>query len=226
MATERLFTEEELKEMGKLTIERIFEAIESGNKEKAKELAGQMHDEAITLLDRYMNWVADFMDFIYVNFGEEELEKAMRQHQGISEGRRIDKYKGMDFRSMIQAQAASLRGLLQKLEVKEDAEKVCIKMNPCGTGQRLLQSGVYDAPRNLSRMKPHRTTFNTDSFPVYCAHAAIQEMISIEKIGYPLYVHWFPAGMANESCSFCFYKDPKSIPDEVFERFGMKKTIK
>ena len=220
---DRIFTEEELKEMGTQTMEAAIAAVEAGDKERAKELIKRMDNESQAVLDTFMNWTLDLMDYIYVHDGVEALERALRKPFGRREEGRIESYQKMDFRSQVQSLAGSLRPLHQTLEITEDDEKVCVKMNRCGTGQRMLESGAYDPPRNASRMKPHRLTWGLPNFPVYCSHAPLQEILCIEKIGRPLVVHWFPDEVAIESCRFCLYKDPKRIPEEVYRRVGMKK---
>jgi len=219
----RIFTETELKEMGIPTAEAAKEAVEAGDKEKAKELINRMRGECRGLLDHYMNWVADLLDCIYVSDGEEALEEALKKTYAMREARQIELFGKTDFRGRVQLMAARLRPLLERLVIEEDDEKVCVKMEPCGTGQRLLESGAYSPPRNLSRMKPHRLTFGLPDFPIYCSHGAVQEIIAIEKIGRPIFVHWFPNEMATESCRYCVYKDPDSIPDQVYHRLGMER---
>jgi len=223
MAKARVFTKKELKEMATQPMAVALEAVEAGDKEKAKEYIKRMHDDAQRIVDSYLNWVADLMDYIYVNYGEEVFEKAMRLHFERSEGKRAQAYDKMDFRTRIQTHAALLRTLLQKMEIEEDDEKVTIKMNPCGSGQRLLESGAYDPPRSLSRMRPHRLTWSRPNFPIYCSHGALQEIISIEKVGYPTYLRFIPEEVGTEPCRFCYYKDPRDIPEEVYKRVGMKK---
>jgi hypothetical protein len=223
VAKARVFTNKELKEMGTPPMEVALEAVEAGDKEKAKEYIKRMHEDAQRIIDSYLSWVSDLMDYIYVHDGEEAFEKAMRLHFERSEGKRALAYDKMDFRTRIQTHAALLRTLLQKMEIEEDDEKVTIKMNPCGSGQRLLQSGAYGPPRNLARMRPHRLTWGRDNFPIYCSHGALQEIISIEKVGYPTYLRFIPEEVGTEPCRFCYYKDPKDIPEEVYKRVGMKK---
>lgn len=223
MRENRIFSEEELKEMGNPTKDVAIEAVEAGDKNRAKELINRMGEEALFSHDAYMNWVVELLDYIYVNYGAEALEEAIRKNFEREEGELIESFSNMGLREQVQTYAKGLRMHYQKLEIEEDDEKVCIKMVPCGSGQRLLESGAYESPRNLSRMKPHRITWNRPGFPIYCAHGPVQELIAIEKLGHPLYVHWFPDEVASESCRFCFYKDPKRIPKEVYERVGMKK---
>ena len=223
MRKNQVFTGEELKEMGRPAQEAAIEAVEAGDKKRAKELINRMGEESLFCHDAYMNWVVELLDYIYIHYGAEPLEEAIRKNFEREEGELIESFSKMDFRGRVQTYAKGLRMHFQKLEIEEDDEKVCIKMVPCGSGQRLLESGAYKPPRNLSKMKPHRITWGRPNFPIYCAHGPLQEIIAIEKTGHPLYVHWFPDEVASESCRFCFYKDPKHIPEEVYKRVGMKK---
>jgi hypothetical protein len=226
MAKRRVFTTEEIKEMATLPMQSALEAVEAGDKDKAKESIIRMHEDARKIVDSYLSWVAELMDYIYVNYGEEEFEKAMRKRFERSESQKAERYDKMDFRTRVQAQAATLRAHLQPLEITEDDEKVCIKMTPCGSGQRLVQSGAYEPPWNISRMKAQRLTWGKADFPLYCSHGALQEIINIEKVGYPTYVHELPEKVGTEPCRFCLYKDPENIPEECFRRVGFIKPTK
>jgi hypothetical protein len=223
MTKARVFTKEELKAMEVLPLDNALAAVEAGDKEKAKQYIRAMHKDAQAIVDSFLTWVVDIMDYVYVNYGDEVLEKALRTRFERSESKRAERYDKMDIRNRVQTHAGMLRALLQPLEITEDDEKVCISMKQCGSGQRLVDMGVYNPPRSVARMKPHRLTWNQANFPLYCAHGALQEIVSIEKIGYPTYVHLFSGDVGSKSCRFCFYKNPKDIPEEVYKRVGMKK---
>jgi hypothetical protein len=72
-------------------------------------------------------------------------------------------------------------------------------------------------------MKPHRITWNRPDLPLYCAHGALQEIVAIETIGYPPYVHLFSGDIGSTPCRFCFYKDPADIPEDAYTRLGLAK---
>lgn len=223
MAKNRAFTEQELKDMGTRTMDAAIEAVEAGDKEKAKKLISRMNREFQGMHDLYMNWAADLMDFIYKNYGDEALYQALRKAITTYIIPLTESYSKADFRRQVQMLAAGIRPHLQNLKIEEDDEKVTLKMEPCGSGQRLMESGAYDPPRNLSRMKPHRMTWGLPNFPVYCAHSPVQDIIAIEKIGRPVFITYPADEVAKESCRMCIYKDPKNIPEEVYTRVGMKK---
>jgi hypothetical protein len=222
--TERVFTEEELERMGKRTVDLLDEAIEMGDQEQARELARRMYREFSAMHHRYVDWVAGLMDYVYTQCGDDALFEALRQVIGASLGQMAD-VRSVDFRRRVQALAASLRGHLEPIRVTEDDEKVCIAMEPCGSGQRLMERGSYQPPLNLTMLqKPHPITWGMTDFPIYCTHAPMLEILSIEQLGYPATVAFPPEKVASErSCTYCIYKNVEDIPEEVYTRVGKQK---
>jgi hypothetical protein len=224
MAENRVFTDEELREMEHRTLDILLEAIDAGDKEKAKKLADRLYKEFQSMHDLYMNWSAALESHIYNNYGVDELQKAVKWAVGSGMQQFKEEYGKADFRRQVKMLAAGLRGHLQALEIQEDDEKVCIKMVPCGSGQRLFQGGGYEAPRNFAMMKePHPLTYGQADFPIYCCHAPLQELIWMEWYGYPVFVTYPVQKMGRDSCWYCIYKDPDKIPEETYRRLGKKK---
>lgn len=222
----RVFTDEELREMGERTVDLLTQAIEDGDKERAKKLANQMYREFSSMHHLYVDWTAGFMDYIYTSYGEEALYQALRKVIGESVGPMVDVRKA-DFRSRVRRLAATLRGHLEPVTVEEDDEKVCITMEPCGSGQRLVERGAYELPRSLTMIqKPHPMTWGMTDFPIYCTHAPVLEILSIEQLGYPVNVTVPPEKVARgKSCKYCIYKDVENIPEEVYTRVGKQRPI-
>lgn len=219
----RVFTDQELEEMGTRTVELLAKAVEVGDKEQAKQLASRMCREFSFMHDLYVDWIAGLMDYIYANYGEDALYQALRKVIGAAREPRVDREK-VDFRRRVQGLARLLRGHLEAMKVEEDDEKVCIKMEPCGSGQRLMQRGGYEPPRNLTLIqKPHPMTWGLTDFPIYCAHAPVLEILSIEWLGYPGLVAFPAEKVGRESCMFCIYKRIEDIPEEVYTRVGKQK---
>ncbi|MDO8490728.1 MAG: hypothetical protein Q7T04_01775 [Dehalococcoidia bacterium] len=223
MAKNRVFTDQELKELSTRTMDAAVQAVEAGDKEKAKKLITRMSKEFQGIHDLYMNWAADLMDYIYTHNGEDALYQAMRKVVESYMGPLAEAYGKADFKRQVTMAAAGLRAHLEALEIEEDDEKVSIKMKPCGSGQRLMESGAYDSPRKLSRLKAHPMTWGLPDFPIYCAHSPIQEMVGIERIGRPAFACIPSEPMAKESCRFLIYKDPDAIPEQLYTRVGKKK---
>jgi hypothetical protein len=223
MIMNRVFTQEELDEMGRRTVDLLTEAIEAGDRERVRKLASRMYREFSSMHDLYVDWTAGFMDYIYANYGEDALYQALRKVVRASTGPMVDVRK-VDFRRRVQGLASALRGHLEAMKVEEDDEKVCITMEPCGSGQRLAQRGAYGPPRNLTRIqKPHAMTWGMTDFPVYCTHSPILEMLSIEQLGYPANVTFPAQKVAEEPCKYCIYKNVEDTPEEVYIRVGKSK---
>ena len=230
--TNRVFPEEELREMGTATLTLLTEAIEQGDKNKAKSLAKRMSQEFEFMHDLYVDWTAALMDCIYNDQGANALYHALRKAVGTpprpSNRAQTPDTQSPDstsaFRNQVSYLASVMRGHLQPMIIEEDDEKVCMTMKPCGSGQRLMECGAYGPPRNLTMIEePHVITWGMTNFPIYCTHAPVLEMLSIEQVGYPMTVIYPSEEVATESCRYCIYKNPDDIPDEVYERVGKQK---
>lgn len=227
VAKQRVFTEKELKEMGTRTLDLVNEAIDAGDKKKAKELAQRMYNEFQFLHDGYMFWITGLQTHIYKKYGVDALEAAEREAHTI-EGRAIMKPpKKTDFRSRVEGLASGLRGHLQNVVIAEDDEKVTLTMKPCGSGERIMQMGGYTPEIGLAKIKePHRITWGIKDFPVYCVHSPVMEMLAIENTGNFGSAHCVSDPMFKESCQFVLYKDPADIPEKMYTRIGKKKPVK
>ncbi len=218
----RLFSDEELREMGRRTLDVAQEAIEQGDKQKAKELVQRMYKEFNHLHDGYMFWATGLLTYIYQNYGIESVEKAERFAHTI-EGKTVFKPPvETDLRSLIIHLASSLRGHLQPLEIEEDDEKIVLTMKPCGSGERIIELGGYEA--GLAKVEePHRITWGMKNFPIYCVHCPIMETLGFEGTGDLQPVHLATEPMRHGFCHFAYYKDPANIPEEFYRRLGKEK---
>jgi hypothetical protein len=221
----RVFTDQELKEMGTRTLDLILEAIDSGDKVRAKELAQRMYKEFNHLHDGYMFWVTGLQTYIYQKYGIKDLEEAERMAHTIEAKIVFKPSEKTDFRSKVEHQVGGFRGHLQPIKVEEDDEKVTITMQPCGSGERLIQKGGYEA--GLARIKePHCITWGMPDFPMYCIHCPIMEMQAIERNGDFNTIHEVETPIKNGSCHWVFYKDPSRIPEKYYTRIGKQKPAK
>ena len=218
----RLFSDEELREMERRTLDVAQEAIEQGDKQKAKELVQRMYEEFNHLHDGYMFWATGLLTYIYQNYGIESVEKAERFAHTI-EGKTVFKPPiETDLRSLIIHLAKTLRGHLQPLAIEEDDEKIVLTMKPCGSGERIIELGGYEA--GLARVKePHRITWGMKDFPIYCVHCPIMETLGFEGTGDLQPVHLANEPMRHGFCHFAYYKDPANIPEEYYRRLGKEK---
>ena len=223
---DRFFSDEELREMGKRTVDRLTEAIDAGDGEKAKKIAKRMYNEFLGMHDLYRNWITATLSEVARRYGDEALDDVMVE--GVRAWwKPIVESLPKDPESMparIKMFAAGLQGHLQPLEVSEDDEKVEIKMCPCGSGGRLIMEGKYEGEDAFHTIeKPQPLTYGRPDYPVYCAHEYAMERVDIEENGRPFVVVEPAARLGRDYCSLIVYKDPDKIPARYYERIGMKK---
>ncbi len=223
MAENRTFTEDELKTMQTRTLDLLQAAIDAGDKDLAKQLAQRMKEEFNFLHDGYMFWVAGLQTYIYNNHGIKELEAAERLSHTI-EMNTVFKSTGEkpDFRARVEFAAKAMHGHMQAMEIKEDDEKVVITMKPCGSGERIIEKGGYEA--GLATVKErHAITYGFENMPVYCVHCPAVELLVVEATGELDMVRLIKEDRKHGSCHFGFYKDAKDIPEELYTRIGKTK---
>jgi len=224
MNNKRIFTDQELKEMGTRTLDLVFEAIDSGNKDKAKELAKRMYGEFNFLHDGYGIWVSGLQTYIYRKLGIDALEEAEREAHTIEAKTVFIPIKETDLRSKVEHLASGLRGHLQPITIVEDDEKISLTMQPCGSGERIIQRGAYKPEAGLATVKDqHHITWGMKDFPIYCVHCPVMEMLQIESTGEFGACHIVAEPIYHGSCQFVFYKNPADIPEEFYNRIGKKK---
>jgi len=222
MSSKRVFTDKELKEMGRRTLDALLETIDAGDKEKAKELAKRMYKEFNYLHDGYFFWVTGLQTYIYNKLGADAVEEAEKFAHTIEAKAVFKPSEKKDFRSLVEHLAGGLRGHLQPITVKEDDEKVTITMEPCGSGERLIKMKGYEL--GLARVKePHRITWGQKNFPMYCVHCPVMEMLDIENTGDFAFGHFISDPIGKEHCQFVFYKNPADIPEKFYSRIGKQK---
>jgi len=226
MEKRRIFSQTELKELGRKTRDLVDEAIDEGELEKAKRLNHRMYIEFLGMHDLYVNWVTSLMSYIYDHYADEILHQALKQSCTSYWRPIFERYeKEKDFHKKVEMFALGLRGHLQELKIEEDDEKVTFSGLPCGSGERLIQEGAYDGPpKHFSTVKkPQPRTYGKADMPIYCTHEPMIEILPIEWSGYPLVVCYCPQDMRGGGCRFCLYKDPDAIPAEVYTRLGKTK---
>jgi hypothetical protein len=224
MSGNRIFTDQELKDMGRRTLDLVFEAINAGDKNKAKELAQRMFKEFNYLHDGYMFWVTGLLTHIYKKYGIEAVEEAERFTHTIEAKAVFTPPEKTDIRSLVEHLVSGLRGHLQPITITEDDKKICLTMQPCGSGERIIQKGGYAEEMGLARVKePHRITWGMKDFPIYCVHCPVMEMLQIETAGDFGATHIVAEPIHHGSCQFTFYKNPADIPEEFYSRIGKKR---
>ncbi len=220
---ERILSSDEITEMEKLTVDRLVETIERGDREGAKKLARRMYNEFLSMHDLYRNWATATLSFVGRRFGDKVLEEVMDEGVKAWWGPTMDKMP-QDLRARVKMFTAGLRGHLQPLHIEEDDEKIVIQMRPCGSGGRLVLEGKYEGPDAMMTVKGKQfLTYGRDSFPVYCAHEPVMERVDIEAHGAPFVVVEPGREIGKDHCNFIIYKDRSKVPAKYYERLGLKK---
>jgi hypothetical protein len=103
----------------------------------------------------------------------------------------------------------------------EESDRYRLVFEPCGTGGAMRRRKV--AGLTTFREASAETWNRADEVPSYCAHCALNEVTSIERLGYPAWVTEFDPD-PHKPCGWTVYKDPKLIPEGYFTRLGKKKV--
>lgn len=223
---ERFFTDEELREMERRTVDRLTDAIDAGDGEQAKKIAKRMYNEFLAMHDLYRNWVTATLSEVARRYGDEALDEIMVEGVRAWWGPIVENLPdGPDaVPARIKMFAAGLHGHLQPLEIEEDDEKVEIRMCPCGSGGRLIQEGKYEGEDAFHTIaEPQPLTYGRPDYPVYCAHEYAMEKVDIEANGAPFCVVEPAAKLGRDHCRIIVYKDPEAVPAKYYERIGLKK---
>jgi len=223
MSSERIFTEEELVEMGTRTVDLLERAIDSGDKEKAKKLARRMYKEGLAIHDLYMDWVTALLTFIGNRYGDEVLHQAFEEAWGGCVKPMVEMHENEGIRRRVQLAAGALRGHYQPVEITEDEEKFVLKMTPCGSGGRLILEGKYGPPQNFLKVRrPQPMTYGKEDFPVYCCHGHFMASLPFAWGRAPVMFEIASDKPGKEPCELWVYKDPQAIPPEAYAKSGVE----
>lgn len=223
MKNDMIFSQAELKEMGKNTAGVLEEAITAGDTERALRLTRRMLKEFLSIHHLYREWATSLLTFIGKNYGEEVLTKAFEEACAIGWGSVIKAYKEGSPKRRAEMMAGALRSHHQDFEMIEDDEKITFIVRNCGSGGQQIRSGAYEPPMNLLRIKTAQPmTQGNSNFPVYCAHAHFVHALFIRLAGAPYFIEAASKNVGYEPCKIYVYKDPENIPYEVYERVGLK----
>ena len=234
MESNRIFTLEELEQLGKNYNQLALEALEKGDIEKAKFWIQTNETTKYIIHDGYMHWVADLMGHIYDRLGLQDYLEIMRStvRRWIEPAyqRTHARKKEVGLKVWIERILVGWKQHCGEFTVEEDDEKIIIKHQPCGSGGRLINQGAYDGENGYRRIKeagPH--TWGKENMPIYCTHCPQAHMIlGIEILGkgHQLWVHDYDKPFPQkpgDPCIHYIYKDPDKIPEKYYEYIGMKK---
>lgn len=205
--------------------EQAKAAMAAGDAARAASLLDRAVAQWRSLQDYSVNWITSLLTFVADELGEEAVERALRRTgEEFVRARRDPEWDGWPAAKRASAIAAAMVANFAECEVDEDDEKITLSFR-CGTGGRLIDEGRYDEQggpyRTLREAAPR--TFMRDALPVYCAHCSVNnEMQPVEWGRAPVTVEHPPAG-PGERCVHHVYKDPGTIPDDVYVRIGKRR---
>lgn len=199
-----------------------------------------------TIHDRDVDYVSGLFNAIHIRFGEAKIEEMYRNyvigHLFNFRYERFDVSKndwGQIFDALVYVSIEAMRGHLVgprrdgTMAMESDDEKVVLTFTPCGSGGRVVQGdrvagtpSRHEAPYHYQTMQG-RADFHwrTPGVCHYCVHCAVlMEKLPIEKFGYPVRVVEPPRWPdATEKCRWTMYRDPRAVPEWVYERSGEAK---
>ncbi len=234
----RIIRQDDWPDLGDATENMIVKAIDEGRLEEAKALVRYSFSEGKAIHDTFCDWIWDILTKTADQHGEEAVYHLCRKTQQTWMMKRTWKAMlkmSVEERVYLNAEAmrAHRSGPKQDgdIEILEEKERYSIKIDPCGSGGRMRRGDPVDGTR--SRLSPpynfgvtkkvYPWSWNRKNVPYYCIHCAVNEILTIEWGGYPLWVTGY-SDDAFEPCYWHFYKDPGLIPDEYLNRLGFKKT--
>jgi hypothetical protein len=226
---ERWFTDEELQELSRPTMERAIEALDAGDVDRARRLCEEMKSEWVMLHDLMAESVLGLISFVQDKLDDGGVAEAWRYCTEKGWRRHHDAINRMDRRALVHLLAATWRAHSAsgtgehpgRFTVTEDDEKVTFTMNPCGSGQRLVRKGLYESVGYGRTREAHDWSYGRADFPLYCTHCSfMNESLPIEWSGYPLYPSDPPGDYSRDPCTWYWYKDRDRIPERHWERYG------
>jgi hypothetical protein len=232
---ERWFTDEELAELSRPTMDRAIEAIEAGDLERAKRLCAEMKREWLMLHDLMAESVLSLISFVQDRLGDDGVAEAWTRATEQGWRRHHDAIDSLPRRELVPLLAATWRAHSASgvgehpgaFTVTEDEEKVTFTMNPCGSGQRLVRRGLYESEGYGRTRVAHDWSYGRKDFPLYCTHCSfMNESLPIQWSGYPLYPSDPPDDYAKDPCTWYWYKDRQDIPERHWRRYGAVKPAR
>ena len=229
---ERWFSDAELRDMARPTMDRAIEAIDRGDLDEARALCEAMKHEWRHLHDLMAEGIGGLITFVQQRFGEDAVAEAWQDGQGRGWKRDVQKIAEADRRQIVHALAATWRAHSCSgtgphpgaFTIEEDDEKFIFRMNPCGSGQRLVRRGLYESAGYGRTHDAHDWSYGRKDFPLYCTHCSfMNESLPIKWIGYPLYPSDPPEDYSTDPCTWYWYKDRDAIPERHWKRYGAVK---
>ena len=225
--TDRWFSEDELRQLSRPTMDRAVEAIDAGDLELARQLCMEMKHEWQMLHDLMAAGVLDLVSFIQQRLGEDGVAEAWTESMNRGWRRHHDAIQAIERRDLVELLAATWRAHScsgvgpnpGSFTIAEDEEKVTFSMNPCGSGQRLVRNGAYEGlPDGGVTREAHDWSFGRKGFPLYCTHCSLHERVAADPVvGVPAVSLRAPRGLLQGPVHLVLVQGPRRDPRAPLE---------
>ena len=208
----------EMDELRVCIYDKLRKAISKGRKKEALALLDEIDINRAAYRNVYLSWIDLLLTYIAEKLGEEAVYDTMRIFDGKMVRQTIAGAAGdIDAEDRLRKRAhiwTSLHGgSIDSIE--EDEEKFILKFK-CPSGGAIRTKETYGKTRGA-----YPWTYGKKGFPYYCIHCPVSfDIMSIEQMGFPA---WITLHEADGWCTQYLYKDPTNVPEEYYERVGMKK---
>lgn len=218
--------EDDLKEQGENTLEKLHEAIERDDRELSLALSDLLFVEGRVGFD----WTLANLEWIAGHYGEEEVPKALRHAGQIIQQGLLLPFTGVAGSDYVKLYSEFMRGLrsgpAQKgdFKIREEKDRWVMVFDPCGSGGAMIRRPQGGGSSLGKTTKPYSWAWSKVGVPYFCAHCCVwHEIMAIEKNGYPSRITECPGDDPVKACKWYVYKDPNLIPERYFKRVGFKK---
>lgn len=215
---------EELAMIGKKPSEEAIEAAEKAGDPTAIEKVQQLASMAESMDMMTRVWVTEALSVLYKRCGAEAVQEVWMNFALPVFSADADSFWNMNFHDRVLTTINGLRysDNAAVLVTDEDDEKLSFVFKYCPSGQKLMDSGIYEG--TAVRCAAHPVTAGLDNFPIYCTHNPVFDIARAKLCGgYLQYVTEFPENVATCSCTYVIYKNKDDIPEKYYTRVGLKK---
>jgi hypothetical protein len=238
----------------KSMIEALVEAIHREQGEVALERLDTAKEVWRRTHDRDVDHVYGLIDEVVSRFGEEEIgpmwdRVLMPLFAWRYEKFDISKHPWPEALQVLMLVAIeAMRGHLVgpertgDMELEEHDDRFVLRFDPCGSGGRTVRGDwIEGTPPRMEppygwkvSQEPHSWNHYQTGVCHYCTHCIrLMEELPIDRFGYPLRVINPPKypdtdrhPEVRQRCQWTMYKDPRTIPDEVYALTGRRKSGK
>ena len=194
MPEERWFSEEELEEISRPTMDRAIEAIDAGDVDAARRLCEEMKHEWRFLHDMMVEGIARPDPFVQERLGDDGVAEAWTSGPGRGwRARRRERSPQRDRRQIVLGAGGDLaRALVQRhrsapgsVHDRRGRREVHLPDEPVRLGA--AAGGEWDATRVRTRSARHQSahdwSYGRKGFPLYCTHCSFMNEITADPSG-------------------------------------------